>query len=252
MGKELLVSIIMPLFNAESFVRDSVLSVFGQSYPFWELLIIDDKSTDNSKALVKTFLRTDNRVRLFEHSKNYGVAKARNTGLRNARGDYVAFLDSDDVWLPNKLKVQITLLEKTGDLITYSGYYIINELSERRKYFKPPKSLSYNSLLKSNFIGNLTGIIRTDLAQKIGFEDHGHEDYIFWLSAIKKAGNVNGIPDLLAEYRQTRSGISGNKLITIRWQWFIYRNFEKIDFCKSFYYLILYAYYGITKYKKLN
>ena len=247
-----LVSIVMPFFNAERYIKDSIKSVMCQSYTNWELILINDQSSDSSLRIVREFAEQDSRLVLIDLEKNAGPANARNVGLKASNGQYVAFLDSDDKWMADKLKIQMILLKEEGQQLSYSGYYIIDHLSNRVKKYMPPASLDFNELLKSNFIGNLTGILERELALSIGFENEGHEDYIFWLKALTQVGRVKGVQQYLGEYRQSGDGISHNKFRTLQWQWKIYRKYANQSFWKSLMLMFFYTYYGLTKYKTIE
>ena len=247
-----LVSIIMPFFDGERYIEESINTVIQQTYTSWELIAVNDKSPDRSQEIVEALASKDDRIKLINLEENVGPAGARNEGLKHCTGDFVAFLDADDKWLPEKLKLQMNFIVANRLRACYCGYYIIDENSTRFKSYLPPEKLNFGKLLHSNFIGNLTGIVEKEIAVSIGFEKVGHEDYIFWLKVLSQIRETSGLKQYLAEYRKAGSGISSNKIKTVKWQWHIYRNYANQNFAKSVCLMFFYAYYGLTKYKSLK
>ena len=247
MNSHQLVSIIMPLYNCEQFISEAIESVIVQTYQNWELLVVDDKSTDNSLDIVKSYLQKDNRIKLIALKKNEGVAVARNMAIKEAKGKYIAFLDSDDIWLSDKLKIQISFLMDNNLVLTYSAYETIDENSKYINTRDSLPSISYQDMLKSNRIGNLTGIYDSEYFGKVYLEDIGHEDYVLWLKLLKKIKHTKGVTQVLSRYRVLNNSISSNKLSALIWQWSIYRKIEKLTIFKSIYYFIFYIYYALKK-----
>jgi len=244
-----LVSIIMPCYNAEQYIEESILSVLSQSYINWELLIIDDNSTDTSNEIIHTFQQKDARIKSIKNHINLGAAKSRNHGLDAATGTYIAFLDSDDIWLDSKLEKQITFMENNHILLCYSDYYTIDEKGNLLTSYHAPKQVSYSDMLKTSTIGTLTMVYNIQEVGKIYFKELGHEDYILKLDILKKIPYAEGILEPLAKYRRHTQSLSSNKLQTIHWQWKIYREVENLSLSKSIYYFIHYAYFGFFKYR---
>lgn len=145
----------MPNYNNSKFIGEAIESVLAQSYDNFELIIIDDNSTDNSLAIIQSYIKKDNRIKLITLKKNSGTAFARNKGIELAKGKYISFLDSDDLWLPHKLEKQIKFMKNQKMPLTYSSYFVINEEGKEIGLRRIPESLTYKILLKSNFIGNL-------------------------------------------------------------------------------------------------
>lgn len=246
------VSVIMPVYNASEFLVASVESVLAQSYPAWELILVDDCSGDSSYSICQRFAEMDKRIVCHQLPVNSGVAAARNKGIESATGHFIAFLDSDDVWLPKKLESQIAFLVKNNVAITYSSYYVINHSGETIAVYEAPAVLTYQKLLKSNFIGNLTGVYDVRKFGKRFMSKHHHEDYIFWLGLLKEVPEARGLKIKLAKYRKTNNSVSANKFKAIQWQWSIYTRIERLGYLKSFYYILFYIYFGLTKYKKIK
>jgi len=242
-----LVSIIMPLYNCEKFITETIESVISQTYSHWELIVVDDKSIDNSPTIVENFLHKDSRIKLISLDKNSGPTNARNRAIEEAKGRYIAFLDSDDIWLPNKLQYQLAFLNDNNLVLTYSTYETIDEKSEYINTRHCVPLITYKDMLKTNQIGNLTGIYDVDYFGKVYLENTGHEDYILWLKLLKEIPYTKGITQVLAQYRIVGDSISANKFKVLKWQWNVYRKVEKLTVLQSIYYFIFYMYYAIKK-----
>lgn len=261
------VSIIMPAFNAARTIVESIRSAQSQSFPDWELLVIDDGSRDHTVDLVRGVQETDSRVKLLRTGGRTGAAQARNTGIQAAKGRYIAFLDSDDVWLPNKLSVQLELFESTNCNFCYSAYRKMDDYGVvGASVVGVPDSLSYFDILKSNQIGCLTAIYDSLFFGRVSIpslgraSDHGlwqyflkgqviHEDYGLWLSLLKRPGAVaRGVQEPLAHYRVGRNTRSSNKIAAATSQWLIYRKLERLGLFASVYYFSHYALRGLIKY----
>jgi len=246
-----LVSIVMPVFNAERFLSSAIESVMAQSYINWELILVDDCSTDRSYELAQKYEKTDSRIISMRLKRNFGTANARNKAVEMANGKYIAFIDSDDIWSHEKLEKQLQFMKNRKLVFTFSSYYVINEAGARTSYFDVPSRVSYSDLLHTNSVGNLTAIYDAEFFGKVPFVKKRYEDYILWLNLLRKIPYTCAQEEYLAEYRKYDSSYSSNKFKGLVWQWNIYRGIEKINFFKSVYYLICYAFHGLFKYKKL-
>lgn len=241
--KSELVSIIMPCYNSDKYISESIDSVLNQTYQNFELIIINDSSTDKTLEIIQSY--NDSRIKVINSTVNEGVALSRNKGISASNGTYIAFLDSDDIWEKEKLEKQLTYLQN-GWLIVCSNYISFDE----ENIIKPrvsPETIHYNDMLKTNFIGNLTGIYNQCKLGKHFQKKIGHEDYVMWLDVIKKSGQVYCIQEPLAKYRLSSNSLSGNKLKTMQWQWIIYRNELKMSLPKTIYY---FSYYILNALKK--
>lgn len=245
-----LVSIITPCHNSESYIERAIESVLAQTYQNWELLICDDCSTDNSAEIIKAYTSKDPRIKYFKTEKASGSpTKPRNICIENSKGLFIAFLDSDDIWLPNKLEEQINLLEMDNNAaIAFSYYEKIDEAGTRdNRIVKSPDNITYNKLLYGNVIGCLTGMYDTKKVGKIYLENTGHEDYVLWLNILKRGYIAKNTNNVQALYRIRSNSVSANKLKVLGWQWNIYRKSEKIGIIKSIYYFCCYAFNAILK-----
>ena len=243
------VSIITPSYNSEYYIEETLLSVLAQSYQNWEMIIIDDCSTDKSIDIIQRYTTIDSRIKLLHNTANLGVAESRNKGIGVCSGEYIALLDSDDIWFPKKLEKQIHLMQTKNIFMSYSAYNTIDEKGQTMNHFHTKDKITYHDMLKTSTIGTLTTIYNAKKLGKFYFMKIGHEDYVFKLHILKQIPYAEGIDEILASYRIAKNSISSNKLKAATWQWNIYRNIEKISFFKSIYYFLNYTYHGIFKYK---
>jgi len=244
-------SIITPSYNSARFIDIMIKSVLNQTYKNWELIIVDDCSRDSSIEIIESYAKQDSRIHLITLENNSGPAIARNIAIEKAQGKYIAFLDSDDIWISNKLEKQINFMESKQISFSFSSYQIINEDGKYLKTFYIKESkINYFDLLKTNSIGCLTAIYNQHTLGKIYMPIiKKRQDYGLWLKILKKIDYAYGIQEPLAKYRIHKNSISANKLKASQYQWKIYREVEKFNILKSIYYFVQYAYYGFMKYK---
>lgn len=245
-----MISIVMPCYNSGTFIRQAIESVRNQTFGDWELLVVDDGSTDDSADIIKDMEQTDGRIKYLKTNAPSGSPIVpRNIGVKNALGRYIAFLDSDDAWLPNKLEKQIEMFERYEDMaICFSNYEKMTEQGERNnRIIKAPSVTTYRQLLFSNVIGCLTAVYDIEKVGKVFFQNHSHEDYILWLDILKQGYVARNTNTVEALYRVRENSVSSNKLKTLSWQWDIYRNVEKIGLLRSSYYFLNYAYRAFKK-----
>ncbi|WP_373057247.1 glycosyltransferase family 2 protein [Zunongwangia sp. H14] len=235
MKQSALVSIIMPAYNAAQFIMKAIASVQKQTYTNWELLIIDDNSKDFTVANIKKQAREDSRIKIFRNSTNRGAGYSRNKGIKAAEGDFIAFLDADDLWKPEKLEKQLEFMISNDVAVCFTSYELIYENGQKKhEVVQALPFLTYQKLLKANYVGNLTGIYK---AAKIGKiyapQIRKRQDWALWLSAVKKAGIAKGMLESLAFYRVRRNSVSGNKLEMLTYNFNIYYKFLDLSFWKS-------------------
>ena len=246
-----LVSVIMPAYNAEKYIEEAIMSVINQSYKNWQLLVIDDGSQDSTPAIVKALAEKDHRIQLHINEKNMGVAKTRNKGFDMAEGDYVALLDSDDIWLPEKLEKQIKLAQKSGAEIIYTSYEIIDTEGNKCKgdYIVKPVT-NYKDLLEENNIGCSTMLLHKKICDIYRFNnEYAHEDYVFCLEILKYGHKAAGLTEVLSKYRFYIGSRSANKFIAAKNRWIVYRNYLKLPILKCVFVFFKYIIAGIKKYK---
>lgn len=235
MKNDSLVSIVMPAYNAAGFISESIQSVLQQSYENWELLVIDDASQDETLNIVKEFVAKDPRIRLHPLPANQGAGFARNIGIKASEGEYICFLDADDLWKPEKLQLQLDFMEKQDAEVCYASYELINEEGKRlNRVIRALKVLPFTKLLKANYVGNLTGIYHAGSLGKIYCPlIRKRQDWGLWLLAVKKAGEAKGIQVPLAYYRIRKHSISGNKWEMLGYNYKIYRKVLHFSALKS-------------------
>ena len=235
-----LVSIITPIFNSEIYISETIESVINQTYTNWELILIDDNSTDKTIEIVNQFIEKNNRIKLLRNKTNLGAAITRNKGIIIAKGSYITFLDSDDLWKPNKLEKQINFMQKEMCDISFSSYEQIDEFGKPlNKRIKALPVLSYKKCLKSNYIGNLTGMYKATVLGKITVPNlKKRQDWLLWLFAIKKSGKpALGIQESLAYYRVRKHSISSNKIKLLKYNYQVYKKGLGFSTIKSTRYL---------------
>lgn len=244
---EKLVSIITPLYNCEKFIRDTINSVKAQTYKNWEMLLIDDCSSDSSVGIVKNYMEKDKRIKLIRLTKNSGPVVARNTGINKAEGEYIAFLDSDDMWASDKLTRQIGFMEENNVGFTYTYYEKIDEEGIKlNQLVKGPDRVDYKDLLKTNYIGCLTAVYNQKSLGKIYMPNiRKRQDYGTWLRILKVEKYAYCIKENLAQYRIRKNSISQNKVALVKYNWKLFRDVEKLSLITSGYYLGCNVFYKI-------
>ncbi len=237
-----LVSIITPVYNAARFVADTVASVQAQTYTQWELWLVDDASTDDSRSCINRLAAEDPRIRVIHLDKNSGAAVARNTAIAQANGRYIAFLDADDQWLPEKLARQIAFMQQTSCALTYCAYYVMNEQGENTgTIIDCPPALTYRQLLMENRIGCLTAVMDVAQVGKMMMPDiQKRQDYGLWLNILKQGHSAAGINAPLARYRKYSASLSGNKWKTIGYNWTLLRAHQGLSFFAALWYFMLF------------
>jgi glycosyltransferase involved in cell wall biosynthesis len=230
-----LVSIITPSFDSEKFIAETIQSVQNQTYENWEMIIVDDCSTDKTVSIVENIANNDSRIKVYKLDKNSGTGIARNTALDKASGKYIAFLDADDLWKPQKLEIQINYLRNNNLPFSFSFYDCINEQGlELNKRIEAPKNLSYRQLFFCNYVGNLTGIYDVDHFGKIAISSiRKRQDWMLWLTILKKINSAKPIPESLAFYRIRENSISASKFNLLKHNFAVYRRFHGFNLVLS-------------------
>lgn len=233
------VSIITPMYNSADFLDSMIESVLMQTFKDWELILVDDCSSDSSVDIVNKYAVGDNRIKLIKLAYNSGAAVARNTAIEAASGRFVAFLDSDDMWLPEKLRLQIEFMKAENVALSYTSYHVISEESVRvGSTIKAYKELTYSDMLKSNKIGCLTAVYDISRLGKVYMPlIRKRQDYALWLKILRKISVAKGLEQPLSLYRRRTGSISSNKIEMIKYHWQLFKNIEKISTHKTIYYL---------------
>ena len=233
--EEGLVSVVMPAFNAEATIAESIQSVMAQTYPKWELLVVDDGSTDSTAAVARGYCQQDSRIRLFS-KENGGSASARNRGISEAAGQYIALLDSDDLWEPCFIDEQLRFMKEKGALCVYSSYKRIDKDSKEclRPLACKPR-VTHKDMLTRNYIGCLTGLYDCSAKGKVYLHEElkFREDYAYWLDVVKLAGAAYGNPKVLASYRVAQNSKTGKKKNLVKIQFLFYKKHLKLSLASS-------------------
>jgi len=241
-----MISIVTASYNSARFLGKTIESVLSQTYEDWELIIVDDFSSDDTVGIVEAYAELDRRIRLINLYENSGAANARNVAIEASRGKYIAFLDSDDIWLPHKLEKQISFMEENGYSFTYSFYQKISSSGDVLSVVKPPMRVSYEDLLKTNSIGCLTAIYDVeDIGKVMMSSSTRREDYTTWLEILKKVKYAYAFTEILAQYRVHTEQSSSKKIEMAIENWKVYRDVEKLNIFYSLYYFSNYAVRGI-------
>lgn len=224
-----LVSIITPSYNTSAFIEETIRSVQQQTYPHWEMIIVDDASTDNSVALIRSIAETDSRIKLHQLPGNSGPGYARDLAVKNAQGDYIAFIDADDLWHPQKLQKQLNHMQTNNLPFTFCFYDCVDEDGKPLgRVVTAPKKLTYRMLFFCNFIGNLTGIYSTAYFGKLSIRGiRKRQDWIMWLSILKEIRTGSPVPEVLASYRIRKGSVSSSKFGLLKYNYAVYRQYHR-------------------------
>jgi glycosyltransferase involved in cell wall biosynthesis len=241
-----LVSVIMPAFNAELFIQESIESALAQTVDDLEVLVVDDASTDRTRAIVDELARRDSRIRLLKVERNSGPAVARNCAIEAASGRYISFLDSDDRWLGHKLERQIKAMRASDWAFSFSGYEVIDSDGAVRGRIGAPDIVTYHQLLSNNVVGCLTAIYDSAVVGKVFAPLSGRSDLGLWLQVLRKVGRGRGINEVLAQYRVHSMSFSTRKPRVARQNWELYRQ-EGLGMLRSIWHFGGYAATGALK-----
>ena len=240
-----LVSIITPLYNAENYITATIESIQNQTYANWEHIIVNDLSTDTSLQLAEAFSKKDPRIKVVTLSRNSGAAHSRNKATELATGDYIAFLDADDLWHPQKLEKQLQFMQENNAAVSYTSYVHINEAGELLgKRIKAFPKLTYKKQHSNNYIGNLTGIYKAaEIGKIIAPNIRKRQDWAVWLEAIKKSNRpALGLQEDLAYYRMHEGSMSANKMNLIKYNFKFYKEYLGYSWITSAFYLLRFFY----------
>lgn len=246
-----LVSVIMPSFNSSKHIEETVNSVLDQSFSDWELIIVDDCSSDNTVDIVEALSEKDNRIRLFKQSSNMGAASARNVALEESTGRYIAYLDSDDLWRETKLEKQIEFMQKRNSVFSCASYEVIDEDGAPlgKKVLMMPEA-DYEGFLTNNLLQTVgimvdTSVVCKDLLLMPNLRRR--QDAATWLQVLKNGYKCDGISDVLCEYRRVSGSLSSNKFKAAAGVWHLYRGVEKLPMAFSIKCFARYAVCAIWK-----
>lgn len=248
-----LISIIMPAYNAAKTIDQAIDSVLKQTYPYWELLVVDDYSTDETMEKLRHFAAIDDRIRVLENSKNSGASKTRHKAVEAAEGRWLAFLDSDDAWTRDKLEKQVALQKKEGAKIVFTGSAFMNADGEPVDwYLRAPSQIRYRQLLKQNLLSNSSVLVyKESFLQHEVTGNNMHEDFACWIRLLRTGETAYGIDEPLLIYRLSANSKSGNKLKAAKMNWNAYRA-ANLNILEAAYYMCWYTVNGLMKYRHLR
>ncbi len=242
MSEQITVSIIVPVYNAAKCIEDTILSIKSQTFSDWELILVDDCSSDSSMTIAERYL--SDTVHMIKLDKGSGAAYARNKGVEQAKGRYITFLDADDLWSPEKLEHQIAFMEENGCAFCFTGYEFADENGVGvQKIVRVPAKLNYRAALKNTTI--FTSTVMFDMTkiskELIQMPEVESEDTATWWKILRNGYVAHGLDEALTLYRRSMGTLSSNKVIAIKRIWNLYRNVEKLSVIKSAYCFCFYA-----------
>lgn len=248
---EKLVSIITPTYNCAKFIARTLDSVIAQTYQTWEMIIVDDRSSDNTREIVEEYMARDSRIKYHLLSENSGAAVARTEAMKMASGSYMAFLDSDDLWMPDKLERQIKWMNDNGYAFSCTAYEQIDEDDNPlKRIIKTVKKTNYNRLLLDCPVGNSTVVYDVEKMGKFEVPNiRKRNDDALWLQMLKKEKYIFGMPDVLMKYRIRKNSISSNKLKVIKYHWILYREIEHLSVIRSAFHVFWWCVIKVLKIK---
>ena len=251
-----LVSVIMPAYNSARTLEDAASSVLEQTYENIELLIADDDSSDDTSKICQALASKDSRVHVITNTSNQGALKTRLKAIREAKGEWIAFLDSDDLWKPDKLSKQLALRNDTGCDLVYTGSSFIDENGQPYEWIlHVPERTEYKQLLKQNIISNSSVLVKKDLFVRFAPDNEDkhdmHEDFACWLGMLRAGHTARGIDEPLITYRLSKSSMSGNKLKAYSMNMYTFK-YVGLGFFSRLYYQMCYSVNGIKKYRHLR
>jgi len=244
-----LVSIITPVYNCQDFLAQTIDSVLSQTFKEWELILIDDCSEDESFSVAQKYVSTDSRIILKRLSVNSGPAVSRNEGIKIARGRYIAFCDSDDIWCEEKLSLQIGAMNSTQAKVCFTSYYkMLEDGIKTERIVRALPEVTYDMLLSSNFIGCSTAMYDTSRCGKVYMPDiKKRQDYGLWLRLLSGGGHAIGLFEPLVYYRLRTNSVSSNKLIAAQYHWRVLRGVTDISFFRACIRFLQYVWIGYVK-----
>mgnify|MGYP004556611999 FL=1 len=245
-----MVSIVVPVNNAERFLPETIGLVQKQTYRDWELILVDDCSSDNGAAIVRQYAKDDTRIRLIQQEVNAGAARSRNLGISQANGRYLCFLDADDIWTSQKLEKELAYMKEKKAAFVFTGYEFADAKGEGLgKIVHVPETISYEQALKNTTIFTSTVMIDRDKIADtdIYMPQIASEDTATWWHILKKYQIGYGLDENLVRYRRTEGTLSSNKLVAIQRIWGLYRRQEKLSWCKSIYCMFFWAFRAVLR-----
>ncbi len=245
------ISIITPVYNCEKYIAQTIENVLNQTYQNFEMILVDDCSTDNSAKIINNYAIDDNRIKYYKLDRNSGAAVARNYALSKSNGRFITYLDSDDLWYSNKLEKQIKFMIENKYGFTCTSYEVIDNLGNKlNKKIHMLNEVNYIGFLTNNLLQTVGIMVDTNIVKKellIMPNIRRRQDAATWLQILKSGINCYGFDEILAMYRRTENSLSSNKFKAIKGIWYLYREIEKLSLPFSCYCFIRYAILAVWK-----
>lgn len=246
-NKQDLVSVVTPVYNSEKYIKKTIDSVLAQSYENLELILVDDCSTDYSKKIIEDYKQKDSRIKLISLKKNSGAAIARNTGIKKATGNFIAFIDSDDQWNEEKLEKQLKFMKINNYGFTFTAYEMVKDAKKIKNVIVPEK-IEYKGLLKNTVIGCSTVMINKDIIGDFKMPNvRKGQDTLTWLKILENEPFAYGLNSTLTKYRIGNKSISSNKISALKRTWSNYRKFTDLNLFETVYYYVYYIFNAIKR-----
>ena len=246
------VSVVIPVYNCEKYIETAVNSVLNQSFSDFEIIIVNDASTDGTSGILQRLQRKDSRIRVIDQKKNLGVAETRNKAFEYCRGKFIALLDADDFWFEDKLKEQLDVQEKTNADLVYCSYAIVDDHGERIcDDFIVPETTDLKSSLVQSAINCSTALFKAELASEFRFRpDYYHEDLVFWIDLLRSGIKVRGVKNVLAAYRLVQGSRAADKFRSAGNRYLVLRKYLHLPLPDTYLIMTKYAIKSLIKYKR--
>lgn len=248
---KVLVSIITPAYNSEKFIEETIKSVIGQTYSNWEMIIVDDCSTDKTCEIVNKWTKIDERIKFIKNKQNLGAAASRNIALENSRGRFIAYLDADDLWFPNKLSKQIKFMIEKNYAFSCCSYEVIDsDGNSKNKFIKMKDRVDYRGFLTNNLLQTVGIMVDLEVIERnrlVMPNMRRRQDAATWLQILRNGESCYGMKEILAKYRRVEGSLSSNKVKAVKGVWYLYRQVEELSLFISIYCFIRYAVLAVWK-----
>ena len=245
------VSVITPTYNSAEYMEETIRSVQGQTYTNWEMIIVDDCSTDNTCEIVENIISTDNRIKLIKQEHNQGAGAARTLAMKKSTGKYIAYLDADDIWMPDKLEKQVRFMSEKNIGFSCTSYEVIdNEGKSLKKYIHMLPKVDYVGFLTNNLLQTVGIMVDTEIVDKnclVMPDIRRRQDAATWLQILKAGHDCYGLDEILAQYRRAENSLSSNKFKAVKGVWSLYRDIEHLSLPFSCYCFARYAILAVWK-----
>ena len=247
-SKESKVSIILPNYNSSKTIKKTISSIVNQTYKNWDLIIVDDNSDELTKKILSKY-KNKKKIKFHFLHKNKGAAYCRNLAIKKSRSDYIAFIDSDDLWKQNKLKIQMNFMKKNNYFFTYTNYKTFKLKNPIKKNIIVPSKFNFKSFVKNTSIATSTMIVKRSISNNIKFSNTKIcEDYFYKCQLLKLIGNAYCYPKYLTEYQIRKNSLQSNRIRNIYWIWKINRNLNHFNFMKNLISIFLISINSLKKY----